>query len=183
MLKEKQTFTNHASRMLKYISSQGKLPNSSGDRASLRNLQASETAHKQTSAELQRTRTTLQGVRATHVAELKKKEKDTDRIIEKWQKLADSQVKLSVLPSGMRCPNVAVVEGSEILGRKCQGFLEVALEEAEQARASLGAETVHLRKMILSAVNEVQYILHQAQTLLLDNESLEAVRHSRMLRK
>ena len=169
--------------MSKIHSSQGKLPNILGDRAALRNLQASETAHKQTSAELQRTRTTLQGVRATHVAELKKKEKDTDRISEKWQKLADSQAKLSVLPSGMRCPNIAVVEGSEILGRKCQGFLEIALEEAEQARASLGVETVHLRKLVLSTVNEVQSILHQAQTLLPGNESLEAVRHSRPSRR
>jgi hypothetical protein len=97
--------------------------------------------------------------------------------MEKWQKLADSQAKLSVLPSGMRCQNVAVVNGSEILGRKCQGFFEIALEEAEQARASLGDETVHLRKLILSTVNEVQSILYQAQTLLPDNESLEAVRH------
>ena len=128
-------------------------------------------------------RTTLQGIRATHVTELKKKEKDTDRIIEKWQKLADSQAKLSVLPSGMSCPNVAVVEGSEILGRKCPGFLDIALEEAEQARSSLEVETVHLRKLILSTVNEVQSILHEAQTLLLNNESLEAVRHSRILRR
>lgn len=103
-------------------------------------------------------------------------------MIEKWQKLADSQAKLSVLPSGMHCANVAVVEGSEILGRKCQGYLEIALEEAEQARASLGAETVHLKKLLLSTVNEVQSILHQAQVLLPDNESLEAVRHSCLLR-
>jgi hypothetical protein len=83
----------------------------------------------------------------------------------------------------MRCQNVAVVEGLEILGRKCQGFLEIALEEAEQARDSLGVETVHLRKLILSTVNEVQSILYQAQTLLPGNENLEAVRHSRMLRR
>lgn len=162
-------------------SSQRKLLNSLGDRTALKNLQASETAHKQTSSELQRTRTTLQGLRATHVAELKKKEKDVDRIMEKWQKLADSQARLSVLPSGMHCANVAVIEGSEILGRKCQGFLEIAREEAEQARASLEVETVHLRKLILSTVNEVQSILYQAQTLLLENESLEAVRHYHML--
>lgn len=173
----------HKSRLtyVKYISSQGKLPNSSGDRASLRNLQASETAHKQTSAELQRTRTTLQGIRAAHTAEVKKKERDTDRIIEKWQKLVDSQAQLSVAPSGMRCPNVAVAEESEIFGRRCRGFLEIALEEADQARASLEVETVHLRKLILSTLNEVQSILHQAQTLSPDNENLEAVRHSRML--
>ena len=84
----------------------------------------------------------------------------------------------------MRCSNVALVEGSEILVGKCQGFLEIALEEAEQARASLEVETLHLRKLILSTVNEVQSILHQAQTLLPDNENLEAVCHScKLIRK
>ena len=34
------------------------------------------------------------------------KEIDTDRKIKKWQKLADSQAKPSVLPSGMRCPKL-----------------------------------------------------------------------------
>jgi hypothetical protein len=51
--------------------------------------------------------------------------------------------------------------------------LEIAQEEAEQTRASLEVETVHLRKLLLGAVNEVQSILHQAQTLLPDFESLE----------
>ena len=148
---------------------------SSRDRAALKNLQASENAHKQTSAELQRTRTSLQGVRATHIAELKKKEKDTERMLEKWQKLADSQAKLSAVPSGIRCANVTVVEGSEIFGSKYQGYLEIALEEAEQARTSLGNETLHLRKLLLSTVNQFQTIVYQAQTLLPDNESLEAV--------
>lgn len=101
--------------------------------------------------------------------------------MEKWQKLCDSQTKVSVTPIGMRCQNVAVANGSEMLEGKCQGYLEIALEEAEQARASLEDKTVHLRKLILSTVNEVQSILYQAQTLLPDNESLEAVRHSCLL--
>jgi|ERR1700678_14003 hypothetical protein len=96
---------------------------------------------------------------------------------EKWQKLADSQAKLSVVPSGMRCANVAVVEGSEILGMKCKTYLEIALEEAEQARASMGNEILHLRKLLLSTANQLQSILHQAQNLVPGNESLEEVRH------
>ena len=98
---------------------------------------------------------------------------------EKWQKLADCQVKLSVAPSGIRCANVAVVEGSDI-GKKCQGYLEIALEEADQARASLENETFHLRKLLLTAVNELQSISHQAQCLLPENENLETVRHFRL---
>ena len=83
----------------------------------------------------------------------------------------------------MRCANVDVANGSEILGGKCQGYLEIALEESEQAKASLEDKTVQLRKLILSTVNDVQSILYQAQTLLPDNESLEPVRLSCLLYK
>lgn len=144
----------------------------SGDRAALKNLQASETAHKQTSTELQRTRTILQGVRATHVAELKKKEKEMERVIEKWQKFVDAQVKLST-PCGMRCGNVAAAEGLQILGGKLESAL---LEETREALTSLGNEKVYLRNLLLKTVNELQSILHQAQNLLSDSENLEAVR-------
>ncbi|KAF8972768.1 Afadin and alpha-actinin-binding-domain-containing protein [Flammula alnicola] len=136
--------------------------------AALKTLQTSENAHKQTTAELQRTRTLLQGVRATHQAELKKKEKDIERTLEKWQKLADAQSKVSAASSGLRCANVAVVEGTEILG-KGQGFLEIALEQAEQARSHLGDENLLLRKLVLRAVNEMQSILHKARCLLPGN--------------
>ncbi|KAF8159368.1 Afadin and alpha-actinin-binding-domain-containing protein [Crassisporium funariophilum] len=140
--------------------------------ATLRTLQSSENAHKQTAAELQRTRTLLQGVRATHVAEMKKKEKDIERMSEKWQKISEAQSKLSSTPSGMRCANLAVVDGTEVLG-KGQGFLEVALEQAEQARALLCDENLRLRKLVLCAVNEIQSVLHQARCLVLEEQSLE----------
>lgn len=138
----------------------------------LRSLQTSEHAHKQTTAELQRTRTNLQGVRATAQAEMKKKEKDIERTAEKWQKLSDAQLKLT--PSGMRCANAAVVDGSEVLG-KGQGFLEVALEQAEQAREQLGVENLHLRKLVLRTVNEMQLALHKARSCLSEKEIEEPV--------
>lgn len=88
-------------------------------------------------------------------------------MVEKWQKLSDAQVKLT--PSGMRCANAAVVDGSEVLG-KGQGFLEVALEQAEQAREQLGVENLHLRKLVLRAVNEIQLVLHKARSCLSEKE-------------
>ena len=106
-------------------------------------------------------------MRATAQAELKKKEKDIERMAEKWQKLSDAQLKLT--PSGMRCANAAVVDGSEVLG-KGQGFLEVALEQAEQAREQLGVENLHLRKLVLKAVNEMQLVLHKARSCLSEKE-------------
>lgn len=106
-------------------------------------------------------------MRATAQAELKKKEKDIERMVEKWQKLSDVQLKLT--PSGMRCANTAVVDGSEVLG-KGQGFLEVALEQAEQAREQLGVENLHLRKLVLKAVNEMRLVLHKVRSCLSEKE-------------
>ena len=90
---EKTEKGNNPPQITPYVcqlhSSQGKLPDSPGCKAALRVriFQISETTHtlnKQVlSVSLQRTRTTLQGVRATHAAELKKREKDTDRRREK----------------------------------------------------------------------------------------------------
>jgi hypothetical protein len=87
---------------------------------------------------------------------------------EKWTKLADMQSKLAVIPSGMLCANVGIVDGSEVVG-KGQGFLEIALEEAENARCQLGKENIYLRKLVLTAVNEIQSVLHQARRIVSDN--------------
>ena len=129
---------------------------------------------KQTASELQRTRTLLQGIRATHQSELKKKEKDIERITEKWQKISDSQYKLGQSQGGLRCANVAVVEGEQV-GGKGLGFLDVALEQSEQARNHLKDENTFLRKLLLKTVNELQLALHTAQCLLPGNHVAESV--------
>lgn len=138
--------------------------------ATTRSLQSTESAHKHTTAELQRTRTLLQAIRATHQSELKKKEKEVERMVEKWSKIADVQAKLSATASGMRCANLAVVEGSEMLG-KGQGFLELALDEAENARGHLLEENVRLKTLLLDAVNGVQAVIHES----LNSDTDEAV--------
>lgn len=140
-----------------------------------KNLQLSEISHKQTSAELQRTRTLLQGVRATHYAELKKKEKEIERVMEKWQKLSDTQAKLSSVPSGMRCLNATVVEGNEVVG-KGQGYLEIALEQAEQTRSNLSDDNLFLRKLLVRSINELQSILHHARCLISGDQNIDEVR-------
>ncbi|KAF9466164.1 Afadin and alpha-actinin-binding-domain-containing protein [Collybia nuda] len=134
-----------------------------------RTLQTTESAHKHTMTELQRTRTVLLGVKATHQSELKKKEKDIERMAEKWTKVADAQAKLMSIPSGMRCANVMVVDGSEMYG-KGQGYLEVALEEAEKSRKHLTEENFTLRKLVLTAFNEIQAMPHQAAGQPIENE-------------
>ena len=129
---------------------------------------------KQTASDLQRTRTLLQGIRATHQSELKKKEKDIERITEKWQKISDSQYKLGHSQSGLRCSNVAVVEGEQVGGRGL-GFLDVALEQSEQARNHLKDENAFLRKLVLKTVNELQSALHTAQCILPGDHLAESV--------
>lgn len=143
-----------------------------------RTLQTTESAHRHTTAELQRTRTSLQAIRTAHQSELKKKEKDIERMTEKWTRIAETQVKLMTAPSGLRCANIAVTEGSEVLG-KGKGFLEVALEQAEKTGAQLSVENLELRKLVLTAVNESQAVLSEAKGIL-SGDRVEEVCHLKL---
>jgi hypothetical protein len=138
-------------------------------RAGNRTLASTENAHKHTTAELQRTRTSLQAIRTTHQTELKKKEKEIERMVEKWTKLADVQAKLGAASSGIRCANVGVIDGNDIVG-KGQGFLEIALEQAEKARSLMAEENQRLRRLVLAAVNELQSAVHFARGLASETE-------------
>ncbi|CAL1714045.1 unnamed protein product [Somion occarium] len=129
-------------------------------------LQTTETAHKRTTAELQRTRSSLQALRTTHQAEIKKMEKEKDRMMEKWNKLADNQLKAGSVACGIKFANSQVVEASDVqLRAKGQGFLEVSLEQAEQSRSQLADEVRSLRGIVISTANELQRILHIARNL------------------
>ncbi|EIW75097.1 hypothetical protein CONPUDRAFT_147281 [Coniophora puteana RWD-64-598 SS2] len=138
-----------------------------------RTLHTAESAHKHTTAELQRTRTSIQALRASHTSELKKKERDVERMTEKWTKLAEAQSKLSAssAASGMtiRGANADVVTGSEVLwqGRTVD---EEALEQAEQARAQLYEENGRLRRLVISSANELQRVVWSARSLTCDAE-------------
>ena len=143
-------------------------------RTSVRTLQATETTQKQVASELQRTKTLLQGVRATCQNEIKKKEKEVERVLDKWQKIADSQTKLGTIQSGMRCANSAVVDGAQFVG-KGLGFLDVALEQSEQARNHLSDENIMLRKLILKTINGIQTMQHKARSMLPGDSGLEDV--------
>ncbi|TFK29578.1 hypothetical protein FA15DRAFT_663719 [Coprinopsis marcescibilis] len=136
--------------------------------STLRTLASTETAHKQTTLELQRTRTSLQAIRTTHQTELKKKEKDFEKMAEKWQKIADVQAKLSSTSSGIYCANVSAVEGRNSL-KSTASYLEVALDEAEKARSALVEDNKHLKTLVLKAVNSIQRILYQTRVMLSEN--------------
>lgn len=88
---------------------------------------------------------------------------------EKWSKISDAQTKLMSVPAGMRCANAAVADGSEIVG-KTQSYLEIALDEAEKARAQLTDETMRLRRLMLKVVNQMQVLLHQVRGFVSDKD-------------
>ncbi|KAI0831981.1 Afadin and alpha-actinin-binding-domain-containing protein [Trametes gibbosa] len=141
--------------------------------AATKALQSSDNAHKHTTAELQRTRTTLHALRATHQTEIKKLDKEKERMAERWNKLSDSQLKVGSLPAGMTCSNLHVVEASDVqLRGKGQGFLDVALEQAEAARKELYEQNRKLRELLLSAANELQSVIHAVRTAG-ESESVE----------
>ena len=140
-----------------------------------------EAAHKQTTGDLQRARTALQALRATHIAEIKKREKEVEALRERWSKLADAQLRVAGLPSGMvlsRPAAAAAANASVVLsdgaGAGKRGVVEEALEEAEKARALLGEENGELKGLVVDAANAVRKILHKAVSS--DPDDLEFVR-------
>jgi hypothetical protein len=67
--------------------------------------------------------------------------------------------------------NVGVVEGGpEMVVGKGQGYLEIALEQAEKGRGELWEENGRLRRLVVSAVNDVQTVLHLARCLVSENQ-------------
>ena len=134
-----------------------------------------EAAHKQTTGDLQRARTALQALRATHVAEIKKREKEVEAMRERWSKLADAQLRAASLPSGMvlsrPAANAAVLSDGGSAGQK--GVVEGALEEAEKAGALLREENKELKGLVVDAANAVRKILHKAVSS--DPDDLEFV--------
>jgi hypothetical protein len=107
-------------------------------------------------------------VRNAHQCEIKKKEKEIERMVERWAKLSDAQTKVGAMGSGIRCANVSVTEGSEVFG-KGQNLLETALEEAERDRSRLSDENSSLHRLVLTAANEAQSVLRLARSVVPEN--------------
>ncbi|KAH9034569.1 Afadin and alpha-actinin-binding-domain-containing protein [Lactarius pseudohatsudake] len=131
--------------------------------------QQAEAAHKQTTTDLQRARSSLQALRATHVAELKKRDKEIEAMRERWSKLSDSQLKIGTLPSGMTVvqpanARVLALDDSMSTAERGKGLVENALEEAESACTRLRDENAELKGLVVDSANAVRRILHKAVT-------------------
>ncbi|KAF8506403.1 Afadin and alpha-actinin-binding-domain-containing protein, partial [Hysterangium stoloniferum] len=119
------------------------------------------TAHKQTSSELQKTRTALQYLRSTTQNELKRKDKEVERMLERWSKVADSQMKLSGINSGLHCANYAAATEELVRGK---GIMEEALEQAEEARGELVKENEGFRSVIFGTAKVLQNITYDVKS-------------------
>jgi hypothetical protein len=129
-------------------------------------------------------RAALQALRATHVAEIKRREKEVEAMRERWSKLADAQLKLGALPSGMKVISgsgsgsstnanaMMIPEGER--ERRRGGIVEEALEEAEKACKGLREENAELKALVVDSANAVRKILHRAVSS--DPDGLEFVR-------
>lgn len=117
-------------------------------------------AHKQTTSELQRARNALQYLRSTTQNELKRKEKEIERILERWGKVSDSQIKLGGASAGLQCANFAAA--CEQLMDK--GIMEEALEQAEEARTELIKENEGFRSVLLGTANALQTVVYNIKS-------------------
>lgn len=127
-----------------------------------RTLQNTEASHKQTMSELQRLRGALKDVRAVHLTELKKKEREMDRMAERWSKISDMQTRISTSRSGLRCANLA----DGVPHTKGVDHVELALQESESTCGLLRTSNQRLKELVLDTTNSLQSLACDAKCLL-----------------
>src|SRR5260370_12709305 len=82
-----------------------------------RELADFQVTHKLTCTTLQRAQSALQTCRQNAQSEIKRKERELERIIERWNKVvADQQMKIGGMGANMKCANL-IVDGSSVLPR------------------------------------------------------------------
>ena len=104
--------------------------------------------------ENQRLRTTLQSVRLGAQNEVKRFEKEKDKLLERLSKIADSKQ----TAAQFSCSNL-YVSATESNFEK--GYLDIALEDAENARMNLIEENDVLKKLVVDCANGAQGLLHR----------------------
>lgn len=105
--------------------------------------------------ENQRLRTTLQSVRLGAQNEVKRFEKEKNKLLERLSKIADSK---QTTTAQLVCSNLNV---SATESRFEKGCLEIALEDAENARVNLAEENDVLKRLVVDHANGTQRLLHR----------------------
>lgn len=123
-------------------------------RAAEKVAENTEKKFKALTQENQRLRTTLQSVRLGAHNEVKRFEKEKDKLLERLSKIADSKQTTTQLS----CSNLNV-GATESKFEK--GYLDIALEDAENARVNLAEENDVLKKLVVDCANGAQGLLHR----------------------
>lgn len=113
-----------------------------------------EKKFKALTQENQRLRTTLQSVRLGAQNEVKRFEKEKDKLLERLSKIADSKQTTAQFV----CSNLDV---SGTQSRFEKGYLEIALEDAENSRVNLAEENDVLKKLVVDCANGAQGLVHR----------------------
>jgi len=122
-------------------------------RAAEKVAENTEKKFKALTQENQRLRTTLQSVRLGAQNEVKRFEKEKDKLLERLSKIADSKPTAQFACSNL---NVSMTQGVFE-----KGYLDIALEDAENARVNLAEENDILRKLVVDCANGAQGLLHR----------------------
>jgi hypothetical protein len=69
-------------------------------------LLSEEETHKKSKEDLQRVKMAMQYLRTTTSNELKRKEKEVEKMTERWAKISNDQVKLGTIGAGLACSNL-----------------------------------------------------------------------------
>ena len=113
-----------------------------------------EKKFKALTQENQRLRTTLQSVRLGAQNEVKRFEKEKDKLLERLSKIADSKQ----ITAQFSCSNFDV---SATESNFEKGYRDIALEDAENARVNLVEENDVLKKLVADCANGAQGLLHR----------------------
>ena len=123
-------------------------------RAAEKVAENTEKKFKTLTQENQRLRTTLQSVRLGAQNEVKRFEKEKDKLLERLSKIADSKQ----MTAQFSCSNLNV---SATESRFEKGYYDIALEDAENARVNLVEENGILKKLVVDCANGAQGLLHR----------------------
>ena len=132
-----------------------------------------EKKFKALTQENQRLRTTLQSVRLGAQNEVKKLDKEKDKLLERLSKIADSK---QTTTAQFVCSNLNV---SATESRFEKGYLDIALEDAENARVNLAEENDVLKKLVVDCANGTQGLLHRIRYRGDERHMVDEVRNTR----
>ncbi|KAG8758300.1 hypothetical protein FRC14_000358 [Serendipita sp. 396] len=125
--------------------------------AAQKKLHSEEEGHKKTKEDFQKLKMAVQYLRTTTSNDIKRKEKEIEKMTDRWSKISNDQVKLGTIGAGIVCANLLPEQMAQ---ESKNDFWEAALAESEQARLRLMKENDAFRDVIVGCVNALVTVHH-----------------------